>query len=394
MQAQGRRLLPWLAFVTAVSFILAVYWAKRPIPNWDMVPYIAVALFDAGTPASQVHDLTYASLDAAPQKNRELLIEGNAWRLRVAHDAEQFLALLPFYSVKPLYPWLVSLEYRAGVLLPDATVIVSATSYALISILLFVWLLHLVPAGLAAVLACGVAVTPVLTRLAALSTPDALSVLIILTGLYLSFVKDRDGVAIAVLIFSITARPENLLYAVGLSLYLAFTRKVSRLTLAASCLAALALFITINKLSGDYDHATLFYYTYVDHNIDLRHFVSPLGWREYAQIYLKGLHEMIFDPANYFSVVAPLALSTVVIVMIRGAWSDRYFHLLCLAGVCAVARYAVLPSDFWRAFAVPYLMTLIAFVAVCWRLVDGTIGNRLRAGAGLAKLDTRSDAAL
>jgi hypothetical protein len=191
-----------------------------------MLGYIAVALADAGTPPSKIHDMTYASLDSVPKQARDELIEDGGYRSHVAHDAERFMDQLPFYSAKPLYPWLISLLYRAGVQLPTATVTVSTVSCALILILLFLWFSDFAPVAFAAALACCLAVTPFLTRVAVLSTPESISVLIVLAALYLSLEKERHGAATATFIFSILARPGNVIYAGGFFCYLAVTRKL------------------------------------------------------------------------------------------------------------------------------------------------------------------------
>jgi hypothetical protein len=136
----------WLIAVVCVSCFLGVYWAKRPAYNWDMLGYIAVALVDAGTPPSKIRDMTYASIDSVPKQARDVLIEDRGYNSHVAHDAERFIDELPFYSAKPLYPWLIAQ-------LPTATVIVSAVSYALITILLFLWFSDFAPGAFAAPLA-------------------------------------------------------------------------------------------------------------------------------------------------------------------------------------------------------------------------------------------------
>lgn len=359
-------LMLWLIVVVCVSSLLGVYWAKNPAYNWDMLGYIAVALVDAGTPTSKIHDMTYASMNSIPKRARDALIEDGGYRSHVARDAERFMDELPFYSVKPLYPWLISLLYRAGAQLPMATVIVSAISYALIPILLFLWFSNFAPGAFAAPLACCLAVTPFLRHIAVLSTPDSTSVLIVLAALYLSLEKERHGAAAATLIFSILARPEDVIYAGSFFCYLAVTRKLSLWPFAASCLAALVLFFTLIRMSGYYGYKELIYSTFVNYDIDVKHFVSPFGLKDYALIYVDGLSNLFLH--SNFGIFASLALGAVGITAVRRSWSDKYFHIVVLAGICAAARYAILPADYSRALLVPYMMVLIAFVAVCCSL--------------------------
>jgi hypothetical protein len=127
---------------------------------------------------------------------------------------------------------------------------------------------------------------------------------------------------------------------------------------AASCLAALGLFFTLTHISGYYGYKELIYFAFVNYDIDLKHFVSPL-----ALIYLHGLSNLILH--SDFGTFASLALGAVGITAVRRAWSDKYFHMVVLAGICAAARYAIYPAEHYRAFLVPYMMVLIAFVAAC-----------------------------
>ena len=50
----------------------------------------------------------------------------------VANDLKIFADQLPFYTVKPVYPALMSLLYRVGVNPVTASIAISATAYAAI----------------------------------------------------------------------------------------------------------------------------------------------------------------------------------------------------------------------------------------------------------------------
>ncbi len=350
---------------------MGAYRATRPAYNWDMAAYIALALLDAGTPASQVHEITYASLATIPADAREQLTEQEGYRSHVARDAERFMDQLPLYRIKPVYPWLVSLLYRAGVQLPLATIIVSVVSYALILVVLFLWFCDLTAPAFAAALVACLAIAPLLAQLAALSTPDMLSALVIVTALYLGIARERQSLAAATLIFAILVRPENIIYAEGYFCYLALTRRWTPRLVAAVGIVVLTLFFAVTWFSGYYGHGTSMYVTFIDYDIDVKHFVSPLGWKDYSRIYWHGFASLILNPASDFGMFAALALGTVGIAATRRCWSDRYVHLVTLAGLCATARYAILPGDFDRAFVPPYTMVLIAFVAMCSRFAAG-----------------------
>jgi len=124
MMTLHRRFVVGLITVVAAMTFFAIYYAQRPAYNWDMIAYIAVALMDIGVPAATVHQKTYDALMDVPEKARKPLLESGEYRINVAKDPLKFRAQLPFYSVKPLYPALMSILYRAGIGLVTASIIV------------------------------------------------------------------------------------------------------------------------------------------------------------------------------------------------------------------------------------------------------------------------------
>jgi hypothetical protein len=167
-----------LLLAILLSHIYATYFAQRPIYNWDMVAYVAVALIDAGEPAETVHRKTYDIVAASlPPDRFAELTQSNARRVAVAADAARFAAQLPFYTVKPVYPAVMSLLYRAGMYPVTASVAVSAAGYAGICLLLYVWTARWLRPLVAVPVAALLSLCPYLTPIAQLSTPDALSVL-------------------------------------------------------------------------------------------------------------------------------------------------------------------------------------------------------------------------
>ena len=144
----------WIGLVLAalMSTIYAAWFASRPLYNWDMIPYVAIALLDAGHPADSLRQKTYEIMErGSPVSAHEFLFGGSEYkkdtynrgadfRYMVAHDSKIFADILPFYVVKPVYPALMSLLVRAGVSPVTATMIISGASYAAICLLLYVWI--------------------------------------------------------------------------------------------------------------------------------------------------------------------------------------------------------------------------------------------------------------
>src|SRR5262245_4527761 len=143
----------WMGFVLAglLSTAFAAWFAQRPLYNWDIIPYVAVALLDAGQHADGLRQKTYEIIErSTPSEAHEFLLgseykkdthnRGADYRYTVARDSKVFADQLPLYTVKPAYPALMSLLVRFGANPVTATMVVSGAGYAAICFLLYVWI--------------------------------------------------------------------------------------------------------------------------------------------------------------------------------------------------------------------------------------------------------------
>src|SRR5689334_9481928 len=86
--------------LAVVMFVFYGAWfASRPLYNWDMIPYVAVALLNAGHPADTVRQKTYETMErASPVGAHDFLFGGSEfkkdtynrgadYRYMVAHDS-------------------------------------------------------------------------------------------------------------------------------------------------------------------------------------------------------------------------------------------------------------------------------------------------------------------
>ncbi len=364
MTSRAKRFFVGLTAVILAATFFSIYYAQRPAYNWDMIAYMAVALIDSGVPEAEVHQKTYAALSDVPEAARKPLIEDGAYRVNVAKDPAKFLSELPFYSVKPLYPALMSVLYRAGVGLATASIVVSAAAYAGLCILFFVWFSRWAAVAVTAPLVVCIALTPFLTQIARVSTPDMLSTFLVLLGTYVVFEKERSGWGAAILILAITARPDCIIYLWWIFCYLLLIRRVSLLGFAAACAAAGLFYLGQTWFSGNYGWKILMYYTFVDYNMDFRNF-TPLALKDYLLIYIRGIDRLIFFSTEYFAIFAVMAWATLCLKFRGRIGQDQYLHLVGIAAACAVTRVMVLPYDYARALLPCYLMILIGFVQAC-----------------------------
>jgi hypothetical protein len=102
LSKSGRHLATSVVALLAIFY--AVNFAQRPLYNWDMVAYIAVALIDSGQPADTAYRASHEAIArSVPPAVAELLKDTRNEHL-IAADETRFAALLPFFTVKPVYP--------------------------------------------------------------------------------------------------------------------------------------------------------------------------------------------------------------------------------------------------------------------------------------------------
>jgi hypothetical protein len=350
----------------------AAYYAQRPVYNWDMVPYIAVALIDSGQAVDTAYQAAYAAIETAVPAATVRQLKGTRNEHLIAIDPSRFVALLPFFTVKPIYPALIAVLHAGGIGLVTASVVISAVSYGLICLLLYVWLAPWMPIGIGVAAMALLSLSPFLTPIAQLSSPDALSALVVLAAMFLIIERGVFSGGAALLVVAIAVRPENiLLCGIGL-LYLAASRHLGVTRLLLFAVAAFALYAAISAWAGNYGWKTLFYFAMVDNTVALNGFVSPLAISDYLKIYLRQIDRLIFLTQDGVTFFLLLGLGALCLKGRHRLWSDRYSHLTILALLFMAARLFALPSDALRALLPAYLMLTVAFIQACAETVGTT----------------------
>lgn len=348
-----------------LAILYAANFAQRPLYNWDMVAYVAVALINSGQPADTAYRATYEAIGrSVPPAIVERLKDTRNEHL-IAADETRFAALLPFFTVKPAYPALIAVLHGMGVDLVAASVAVSAASYALICFLLYVWISRWVPVVVGVALAALLFLSPFLTPIAQLSSPDALSALVVLAALFLAVERGYFSLGAALLVVSIAIRPENILYCGVVLSYLVLSRQIALGKFLAFCGASVGLYLFLTGRTNNYGWKTLFYFAMVDNTIAPSGFVSPLTFLDYLKIYLRQIDIIVFATQDGFTFFALIGFGALCLKMRKRLWDDCYFHLLILAALFTVARLIALPSDAARALLPAYLLLTVVFIQAC-----------------------------
>lgn len=198
---------------------------KKPAYNWDTLAYMAILLNGEEDDVVKIHQTTYkvAEAEIPADKYRLMTDTSHAVKKDVLNNPAKFFQYTSFFRIKPFYTGLSYLAYKGGIPLSKAPVVPSVFSFIAISLLL-VWSFNKFFTGwLTALLSLCIMVSPPVLEAARLATPDALSTLIILFAFYLLLESSSWGWIIFVLSLSILVRVDNIMLALIVICFQAFT---------------------------------------------------------------------------------------------------------------------------------------------------------------------------
>lgn len=205
----------------------AAYSLEKPVYNWDILPYMGVVLSYDKADVNIIHSEVYAAAkEQIPHVFFGRLVDSsNAYRNNAAQNPPVFHAQFPFYVVKPLYTGMAWLFYKAGVSLSLSTVWPSVIAYFFTGLVLFCWLKKYWSVWYSCAAGILIMLSPPLLTVAGLSTPDALSGLLVFTAVYFLTEKKSAITVFVFLVMAIFARLDNIIPAMCLLPFIFFTGK-------------------------------------------------------------------------------------------------------------------------------------------------------------------------
>lgn len=201
-------------FFVAIVIMYTVHLSKRPLYNSDMLPYMGIVLQWKGLDSKQVHNSVYAITKVnVPEKNFVQLTELNQGRVERYNDYALFNDYLRFVRLKPLYIFLIKAFYDLGINLVFATVLPSliCTGGLLIAFYLAIQKLFLsgiIPFFISTI----IMLLGFTNQLAVISTPDAMSSLLVFLLFLNLFFGGRESVSYVLLALTIFTRIDNLTF--------------------------------------------------------------------------------------------------------------------------------------------------------------------------------------
>jgi hypothetical protein len=352
-----KNILAWslLSAFFAVLVCLRIYY---PVYNWDIVPYVGTVLAYDSASIEAAHAETYrllaGKLDPAPAGHFSALIQDNP---------DYFARILPFYDIKPLYVGLIYSVSKFGISPVAAALSISTFAVIATCFMVFLWLKRFVSPLLSVGFTILLAFAAHLTTLATVATPDALSLLFVILGLYLWLEKNWLVVGMLLLIFSLTARLNNVIFICVLYSLLFFryehTGIRQRAVYLIALLGSINAYLLIKYQFNGYSWWTLFYHTFIELLPQPDTFSTPFSLALYGDVLVANSLTLLSNSMTISSSVYGFILLSVLVfqhgyqrVFIVTIWLSMAAHYLLFPQVEAIDRFFAPYYVLFTVFAV------------------------------------------
>jgi hypothetical protein len=250
--------IPYTAAFAAILLLGSALIYSRPNYDWDLLPYSALALSYEIADRDSAHTRAYEEARQAlpPAKYALLVDSANGYRHRAHLDRRFFSHELLFYSIKPLFVAAVYGLHRLGVPLPRATAMPALISFVALGILLLHWTRRQVAEPYASALCLTILLAPFVLQNAGASTPDLLTALFLLAGMYCLIENQVRTAGLVLLALAVLVRVDAVLFAAVAAVYLARFRLVDRWRIAlmasAAVLAAVGIVLRHQEVLAEF----------------------------------------------------------------------------------------------------------------------------------------------
>lgn len=350
-----KRLFDISFYILAALIVLVI--SRKPIYNWDMIPYMGVAVEYEIHDMKKVHDIVYADLkqEVAPQVYHDLTYDIED-RHQCLTDVNVFKNEMSFFRTKPLYTFMVFVLYHAGFSLVHATLIPSIIAGYLLLILVYTWLSEYLKKPLAFAMSLIVALFPMLAELERFSTPDAISNLFVLSSLYiLATDKSRKWLWLY-LFLAVFTRVDNFIFVAVIAFFTYLRDKKNMLiTVAAIGIFSAACLFLIPYLLGDsFDWFTKFaflfsYKNYINHWKDVLYTFRDA---HYLLLLMVSVFLFLSKEVKTQFMIRIIGITILLHLMLFPSLQERFYVAYEIAIICLLIRYMALTAKERRYFKV------------------------------------------
>jgi hypothetical protein len=350
----------------AIFLTLAAYRAYQyPGYTSDMFLYMANAVAMHGDDIQAIHDTVYQEvLTEIPKPALDHLLGNDpveTSQSRSFHERAvnpyRFAEFLPCFAVRPVFNELVYvLHYRLGIGLLRATVLISVASYWVLGWIVFTWISRYVAEPWAALVSTLLMLTPPIWDLARWPMPDALSCLVLLSGLYALLEMKRVVLGLTILMASVYVRTDNVLLVLSVLAYLSILNHTIEKAKAA-VLAALAIgsVFVINHFAGDYGARLLYYRAFIAPPVAPGELVAHFGFHDYVVALRAGVAEVLHGDFIAFALMGVVGLLKRPTSAILG--------LVIVTVAYSTSRFVIFPLVEGRYFGLFFLVMGISLVS-------------------------------
>lgn len=340
----------------------AVYCFKRPLYNWDLLPYSFLILKMDGHDDKKAFNYTYdAAKSKLPPATYHLLTDStNAYRYTLSNNDVAFREQLPFYVVKPLYTSLSYVAYKSGLALPQATLLPSFISYLLIGLLFFRWLGLYLPWAATFFVSLLIMASSPLIEIAKLSTPDCLSAFLLLGSFYFIVEKPSLSLALVCMCLSIFARMDNIIMCFLLMSGIFVSKIWSKRLSLTGFLLSIGLFIfcyfMVGLIAWRFGWSVFFYNDFARHLHPVYGSKTGFAFKDYFRL----MYEHVMSAVNHSYFTIFMALHALNFFLVKKQSLDRL--LVLLIPLILLVRFILYPDISDRFYVAYYLVIVVLLV--------------------------------
>ena len=273
-----------------------------PKLNWDMLAYSGIVMSWFGVP--DPHASAYADAEAFAQARGLLAVFKESslnagFQTDMAKDAAAFTEQLPFYTIRPLYLFIILLIAKLTGTVSGAGLALSVLSTLACILLVLAYAVHKLGAALGGMAGALFAIAPTTLTVVRFSSPDAL-VMLMVCAAYVLIVREQVVAGALVLLAGTLVRSDLALWNLTLAIaLLASAGRDSRcwrmrLPAAGVLLLSLPVIKAVEAWVGNYGYVVHWHYTFdgfTRHPIELAG--VPIDPSAYLRQILIGVRENI-----------------------------------------------------------------------------------------------------
>ena len=346
------------ALFALVMLAVAVGALVKPAHNWDMAPYIAVALEKDIPDPEALHAHVWGLMEESATPGQfHTLRYGNPYNIAQYENADFFNSQLGMYRVK--YGYIEALRVLGPIIgYVEATQVINFVSVLIFGFVLILWMRRFNAIEGLLILAPFMLATDFLT-MAQLANPDLMTFSAFLVGVYLLRIG-KDWWAVPALLAAFVIRPDGILFifALLLATVLLGGRKLPMITAFALSVAGYFLITQNSGHPGWWPH---FVFSNLELQNDMRNFQPPFDIVVYIKALVRGVSVGIRF-GTWVAVSALLLLSWVLLRRTGKEPTGTAAKLLLGLILCVGGKFITFPLPDDRVYFLYILLTAVLLI--------------------------------